>query len=105
MKSIRTLALAFVVLAFVGSAFAQLSTANRDWAAGPVKFIMTPEEQAKWSSVKTDADAQAFIDLFWARRDPTPGTAPNEYRDAFEKLVALADQNFAEGRMRGALTD
>lgn len=105
MRSIRTLALACVALAIVGSAFAQLSAANRDWANGPVKFIMTPEEQAKWNLVKTDADAQAFIDLFWARRDPTPGTAPNEFRDRFEKLVAVADQNLAEGKTRGSLTE
>ena len=105
MRSIRTLALACVALAIVGSAFAQLSAANRDWVNGPVKFIMTPEEQAKWISVRTDADAQAYIDLFWARRDPTPGTPANEFRDRFEKLVAVADQNLAEGKTRGSLTE
>src|SRR5512146_441476 len=105
MRRIRTVVMACLALAFVGSAFAQLSTANRDWAAGPVKFIMTPEEQARWSSVKSDADAQAFIDLFWARRDPTPATPANEFRTGFEKLVGIADQTFPEGKMRGALTE
>lgn len=88
-----------------GSAFAQLSTQYRDWANGPVNWIMTPEESAQWKRIRSDADAQAFIDLFWARRDPTPGTPANEFRQAFDARVAYADAHFGEGRKKGSLTD
>ncbi len=106
MKSmIRTLIACAVLAIVAGSAFAQLSPEYRDWAKGPVQFIMSPEEQAKWNQIKTDADAKAFVDLFWARRDPTPGTPANEYRDSFELALKYADEHFTEGRKKGSLTD
>lgn len=87
------------------SAFAQLSAENREWANGPVKWIMTPDETAKWKQVRTDADAKAFIDLFWARRDPTPATPVNEFRDEFNRRVEYADAQFGQARKKGSMTD
>ncbi|HEU4522313.1 MAG TPA: GWxTD domain-containing protein, partial [Thermoanaerobaculia bacterium] len=79
-----------------GSAFAQLSAEYRDWANGPVKWIMTPEETANWKKVRSDADAKAFVDLFWARRDPSPGTPANEFQAEFDARVEYADRQFAQ---------
>ncbi len=87
------------------TAFAQLSAENTAWGQGPYQFLMTKEEAAAWKNVKTDADAKAFVDLFWARRDPTPGTPANEYRMEIEGRIATADKNFGEGRTRGSMTD
>ena len=72
---------------------------------GPLQFLLSKEEAAAWKNVKTDAEAQAFQDLFWARRDPTAGTPQNEYRDLIEQRIKYADEQFAEGKTRGALTD
>ncbi len=106
MKNMTRILIVSSLLAIIGgAAFAQLSPENRDWAKGPVQFIMTAEELATWNQVKTDADAKAFIDLFWARRDPTPGTPQNEYQADFELRVKYADEHFAEGRRKGSLTD
>jgi GWxTD domain-containing protein len=106
MKSMRRMLIACATVAIVaGSAFAQLSPVYLDWAKGPAQFIMTPQELTQWNQIKTDADAKAFTDLFWARRDPSPGTPANEYRDAFEAAVKYADEHFAEGRRKGSLTD
>ena len=106
MKSRTRLFIAFAVIASVATgAFAQMSQQNKDWAKSPESFLMTPEEQAKWKQVKTDADAEKFIALFWARRDPTPATPENEFRTAFNERVAYADQQFGQGRKRGATSD
>ena len=56
------------------SAFAALSSEMQEWGKGPVSLYMSKEETAKWKTLKTDAEAKMFVDLFWARRDPTPGT-------------------------------
>ena len=109
MKSMRRILIVCATLAIVaGSAFAQLSPEVRDWAKGPVQFIMTPQELAQWNQIKTDADAKAFTDLFWARRDPSPGTPVNEYRDAFEAAVivcfVVAPQRRRQGISRALLT-
>ena len=106
MKSMtRILIVSAAATIIAAGAFAQLSAENREWARGPVQFIMTPQEQQQWNQVKTDAEAKAFEDLFWARRDPSAGTQTNEYRDAFEMAVKYADEHFAEGRRKGSLTE
>ena len=75
------------------------------WGEGPAKWLMTREEARKWKSVSTDEEAQAFVDLFWARRDPTPATSRNEFKEDFDARVKFADDNFSDGRDPGSLTD
>jgi GWxTD domain-containing protein len=106
MNSMSRILIACAALAIIaGSAFAQLSPEYQNWAKGPAQFIMSSDEQAKWNQIKTDADAKAFVDLFWARRDPTLGTPVNEYRDTFDAAVKYAEEHFAEGRRKGSLTE
>ncbi|MBV9494496.1 MAG: GWxTD domain-containing protein [Acidobacteria bacterium] len=85
--------------------FVTLSAGLQDWGRGPVQWIMSKDEQRAWSQVKTDQQANDFIDLFWARRDPTPGTERNEYKEGFDQRVRAVDKAFSVGRKRGALTD
>jgi GWxTD domain-containing protein len=82
-----------------------LSEKLAGFGKGPEQYLMTREEQVQWKQIRTDAAAQAFIDLFWLRRDPTPATARNEFRDNFEGAVRYADEHFAAGRKRGSLSD
>ena len=90
----------------VASAVLAVSFEHIDWFNGPVQFIMSKEEIAKWKSLKTDDEAKAFIALFWARRDPTPDTPRNEAREMFEARVQWADKNLMDGgKLRGAMTD
>lgn len=87
------------------SAFAALSPKYADWAKGPEQWLMTAEDQVAWKHIQTDDEAKAFVDLFWARRDPSPGTALNEMHILFDKRVVTADKNFTTKKTRGALTD
>ncbi len=75
------------------------------WGEGPVLHLMTRQELAEWKTIRTDERAKAFVDLFWARRDPTPETRRNEFRDEFEARVALADEQFTSARIRGSMSD
>src|SRR5688572_9342910 len=102
----RTLITATMVLtvAAVGLA-ANLSKTFDEWGKGPAQHLMTKEEQKQWKSLNSDAQAQAFIDLFWARRDPSPATPQNEFRDQFDLIVKTADEQFKETGTRGAMTD
>lgn len=77
-----------------------------DWANGPAAFLMTKEESAAWRNLRTDDEARDFVALFWARRDPSPGTPRNEFREEFERRVAFADKNLQGGSaVAGSLTD
>jgi GWxTD domain-containing protein len=105
MKTRNLFIAAAIAVSSITSAFAAVSPAKADWAKGPVSYYLSTEEKAQWKAIQTDADADAFIELFWARRDPTPGTARNEFREEFEARVATADQQFAHGRVRGSMTE
>ena len=101
----KTILIATAIVAIAAGAFAALSGPKAAYFSGPVQYIMTPEEQAQWKTVQTDQDADDFIALFWARRDPTPGTAKNEFREDFDSRVAFADKNLAAAGYRGSMTD
>jgi GWxTD domain-containing protein len=94
-----------LTLVLASSASAALSPKYGEWRNGPVQWIMTEEEKKAWKSVKSDEEAVKFIDLFWVRRDPTPGTSANEYRNEHLTRVQFADERYGEGRKRGSLTD
>jgi GWxTD domain-containing protein len=105
MKIIRLSAMALFVLGTAASSFAALSKTYADFAKGPYQYLLTNDERKQWSAISTDAAAEQFINLFWARRDPTPGTPANEFRDAVNQRVEVADGRFGQGRTKGSLTD
>ena len=104
-RKLSGIVLSMLLLAFCLPADAEVSKEWKKWAEGPVSYLMTDGEKAEWKRVSTDAEAERFEALFWARRDPTPSTPENEHRTAFEGRVAFADENFPEGNVRGAMTD
>lgn len=97
--------LVVVVFLFTAAASAAPSARYADWPNGPVKWLMTRDDQRAWKAVAGDRAAQEFIDLFWARRDPSVGTPDNEFRTAFEQLVIAADRTYTSDRTRGSLTE
>ena len=100
---LRTLVIAAAgVVMLAASGFAQLSMDKADWARGPVQYLMTKDELAQWNAIKTDADADRFMALFWARRDPTPNTPQNEFKQEFDARVGYADAHFGTARQRGS---
>jgi GWxTD domain-containing protein len=78
---------------------------NKDWARGPVHWIMSEEEEKEFKKLKTDEERAAFAKAFWAKRDPTPGTPDNEYEMLFWKKVEIADKTFKAITRPGSLTD
>lgn len=76
------------------------------WAEGPVKWIMTPGETAAWGLLKSEAERAAFVEKFWAARNPKPGLADNPARTELERRIAFADAYLQQDdKTRGALTD
>jgi GWxTD domain-containing protein len=106
MKTRSFLIAVVLVAAAATGAFAALSPAKAEWGKGPAQYFMTNEEKAAWNAIQTDADADAFIALFWARRDPTPATPRNEFHEDFDARVKAADDTLSRGgRVRGSMTD
>ncbi|MGZ5441655.1 MAG: GWxTD domain-containing protein [Thermoanaerobaculia bacterium] len=103
---LRLFVMAAVLACLAATAVADLSSESIAWGQGPYQFLMTKEEAATWKTIQTDEAAKAFVDLFWARRDPTPTTPVNEYRLEIERRINEADQHLGAGeKVRGSMTD
>ena len=74
------------------------------WLNEDVVYIISDEERAAFENLKTDPERQHFVEQFWARRDPTPGTAENEFKQEHYRRIAFANDHFAEN-LRGWKTD
>lgn len=74
------------------------------WIDQDVRWIITPRETAEFCRMSGDTARNDFIQKFWLRRDPTPGTATNEFKEEHYRRLAFADQHFA-GETAGRQTD
>jgi GWxTD domain-containing protein len=95
----RNLLVFVALLAFAGSALAALSPEKAKWGEGPVQFLMTKEEAAQWKTLQTDAEADAFMTVFWARRGGAAAKADQEARWKY------ADEKFSVGGTKGSMSD
>jgi len=101
---LRRVPLVAVLLA-TGAWGAGLQT-YKDWGKSPEYVCLaTDAEQKAWKKVTSDEDADRFIQLFWAKRDPDLKTPVNEFKVVFDQRVKEADQYFAMAQTRGALTE
>lgn len=82
-----------------------LGPEQSSWLIGPAARIASPEEIETYLALTDDAQAAAFIDQFWARRDPNPDRPGNPLREAFDERSAEADRLFSEAGYRGRRTD
>ncbi|HEY6349578.1 MAG TPA: GWxTD domain-containing protein [Candidatus Angelobacter sp.] len=75
----------------------------REWEKD-VNVIITNEELSAFRKLSTDLERDKFIEGFWQRRDPTPDTEENEYKDEFYRRKAYANERFSAG-VAGEQTD
>jgi GWxTD domain-containing protein len=66
---------------------------------------MLPAEVREFERLRSDAEVSLFAEEFWRRRDPEPEVEGNPARDRFRERVTAADRLYAEGSVRGSLTD
>lgn len=67
------------------------------------RYISSNEEKKIFNALKLEGKRE-FIARFWQKRDQSPETPQNEYRDQYLNLVAFANKNFA-GFRAGWKTD
>src|SRR5262245_8806535 len=59
----------------------------KKWPQKTVPYIIEPEEQAAFNKLKTDEEREQFIEAFWLRRDNTPDTIDNEFKDDYYRRI------------------
>ncbi len=100
-----TIPLALAAMAMAAFAGAQLSPEYKSWPDSPAGFLLTKAEHKAYDDLKNDAEAKAFIELFWAKRDPNLDTPVNEFKAEFEIRTEAADRYFSFGSTKGSMSD
>jgi GWxTD domain-containing protein len=75
----------------------ELETPYRKWLNEDVSYIITDEERAAFKRLQTDEEREQFIENFWLRRDPTPDTVENEFKEEHYRRIAYANEHYASG--------
>ena len=69
----------------------------KEWGLSPQAYFMTKVEREQWSAIKTDAEAEQFVNQFLASR--SPGFAAE-----VAERVAKADKYLTIGKIPGSRT-
>lgn len=64
------------------------------WLNEDVVYIITAQERAAFLKLDTNEEREQFIQQFWERRNPTPGTPENEFRKEHYRRIAQANLRF-----------
>jgi len=75
----------------------ELSKTYRKWLDEDVRWIITDEERSAFMQLSNDEERDQFIEAFWQRRDPTPDTEENEFKEEHYRRIAYANEHYAAG--------
>ena len=75
----------------------ELGKTYKKWLDEDVRWIITDEERSAFKQLSNDEERDQFIEAFWARRDPTPDTPENEFKEEHYRRIAYANEHFAAG--------
>ena len=75
----------------------ELETPWKKWLNEDVTYIITDEERKAFKQFATDEEREQFVEQFWLRRDPTPDTIENEFKEEHYRRIAYANEHYASG--------
>src|SRR5438477_5719659 len=75
----------------------EVDNVYKKWLDEDVRYIITDEERAAFKQLSNDEERDNFIEAFWARRDPTPDTVENEFKEEHYSRIAYANEHFPAG--------
>ena len=75
----------------------ELATPYKKWLEEEVPYIISDEERSAFLQLQTNDEREQFIEGFWQRRDPTPDTVENEFKEEHYRRIAYANERFSSG--------
>lgn len=63
------------------------------WLNEDVAYIIEDAERAAFAKLTTEAEQDEFIKQFWERRNPTPGSSKNAFKDEHYRRIAFANEH------------
>ncbi len=83
----------------------QLNGTYKKWVDEDVHWIISDQEMAEFRRLSNDDERDQFIQNFWQRRNPTPASTVNPYREEYYQRIAYANQRYAYRSVPGWKTD
>ena len=65
------------------------------WLSEDVCYIITTQEVADFYKLDSDQERDNFVDDFWNRRNPNPGSQENKFKEEHYRRIAYTNQHFA----------
>src|SRR3989441_10115171 len=75
----------------------ELDSQHKKWLNEEAGYILTDEERSAFLRLSNNEEREQFIEQFWLRRDPTPDTVENEFKQEHYRRIAYANERFASG--------
>ncbi len=75
----------------------EMESPYKKWLNEEVPYIITDEERAAFKKLSTDDEREQFIEQFWERRNPNPGSPENEFKEEYYRRIAYANEHYASG--------
>jgi len=82
----------------------QLGPEYKKWLTEDVRWIIRDEERRDFWKLVTDDQRREFVDEFWARRNPSPKSQENPFKEEHYRRLAYANEHFAAA-VAGRKTD
>jgi GWxTD domain-containing protein len=68
---------------------------DKKWLNEDVVYIITDQERTDFKKLTTDTQRDEFVEQFWERRNPTPGSPENTFKEEHYRRTAYANTQFA----------
>lgn len=106
-KTLGFLAILFFSFSLSGSGAALKKEKDKydHWVNEEVSLLISKEEKEEFTNLKTDEEKDKFIELFWVKRDPSPGTKENEFKDEWYQRLDHVQNTFTRGSKKGWRSD
>jgi len=75
------------------------------WLNEDVAYIVTTPERDAFNRLQSNEEREMFVEQFWLRRDPTPGTVENEFKDEHYRRMSYAGRFTSNSGVPGWKTD
>jgi GWxTD domain-containing protein len=75
----------------------ELGNAYKDWLEQDVPYIISKEELELFQQLSTNEEREQFIEAFWARRNPSPESLENTFKEEHYRRIAYANEHYASG--------
>ena len=75
----------------------EMESPYKRWLSEEVPYIITDEERSAFKKFTTDDEREQFIEAFWERRNPNPGSPENEFKEEYYRRIAYANEHYSSG--------